>query len=795
MNAPYRSAAQVPCVHRLKVRLEGTKPPVWRRLVVPSDITLGSLHDVIQSVFGWRDAHLHVFVDRSGVQYAPPVDIGVPAFDEEETALADVLPRVGDRLDYTYDFGDDWLHRITVEEVRPAGPGERDVPLCTGGRRAMPPAEDLGGSWGLAELLDRYEAEERPRATVVRRAGGERREYDGPYDEVLARLHEEGFDPAEFDPAEAGRALAGIRLRRTAGTGRAKHDGPSGRPVPSGTYHCECGEPHRLSGDTPDGPGVGEPRSGFFEAEGFLLPAVRLPGEAELARAVRGVPVFMAAVRLGRWCTAGHGAGSEGRKMPAGQPRRVKGGRELTPKGLLRPVLARQAIEEAELWRIAPEDWGDPDERSARLAKVRSALDMELLNLPWEWALNCGFVEVEGNRAFAGDALPDEDDDASLLAAWREAAAGAVADLSLGIPVADGPLEALGEVLDEIPPLVFFMLLDAYGLPDGEWLDVAGRLADGLEGLPQGPARQLVSALLAEQFDVTAGTLELFGAAECEVGEDTYGEDAYGQGTYDQDAYESGEGLDSGGESPVGGGVVLSGDPGALLRGERFRLTPLGRSGLRTLLVQVGIPAPVIGSLARADAGELLAALASFPSEADAVTEVAGWLAGRSATDAAVQLVDACDGTEPADALRRLQAPRVLAAVLAADDSGRAKAVLRKAAVSQVTGCSHAAASMLRRIGEPAGSEAAWGLEWMLVDGMLPFARRGEQAVRERLLAGSGEGQRPLDQIAERADDLWRARHPHAREVLGTLAGAVEPVDKPLAKRLRKATFKAGSAT
>lgn len=137
----------------------------------------------------------------------------------------------------------------------------------------------------------------------------------------------------------------------------------------------------------------------------------------------------------------------------------------------------------------------------------------------------------------------------------------------------------------------------------------------------------------------------------------------------------------------------------------------------------------------------------------------------------------------------------MLAAVLERDTAGRAKQVLHKAAVSTVTGCSHAAASMLRRIGEPAEGEAAWGLEWMLVDGALPFARRGEQALRERLLTGPEDGPRPLSQVAERADDLWRAgftRTPH--EVLGALADAVKPVDKTLAKRLRKAAFKAGSA-
>nr|WP_292386919.1 hypothetical protein [Mesorhizobium sp.] len=39
----------------LKVTLRGTKPPVWRRLVMPGTMTLGDLHQAIQAAMGWHD--------------------------------------------------------------------------------------------------------------------------------------------------------------------------------------------------------------------------------------------------------------------------------------------------------------------------------------------------------------------------------------------------------------------------------------------------------------------------------------------------------------------------------------------------------------------------------------------------------------------------------------------------------------------------------------------------------------------------------------------------------------------
>ena len=58
-NAPKTSTSMN--IITLKVTLRGTKPPVWRRLVMPGTMTLGDLHRAIQAAMGWHDGHLHAF--------------------------------------------------------------------------------------------------------------------------------------------------------------------------------------------------------------------------------------------------------------------------------------------------------------------------------------------------------------------------------------------------------------------------------------------------------------------------------------------------------------------------------------------------------------------------------------------------------------------------------------------------------------------------------------------------------------------------------------------------------------
>jgi hypothetical protein len=138
-------------VYQLHVTLQDVSPPIWRRLHVDAAINLTQLHLTIQVAMGWQDKHLYEFV-ADGVRWGeasaerPRIesDAGVP--------LSRIAHRAGDEFVYRYDFGDDWCHRIVVEEEL-AAEERLTLPLCSAGERACPP-EDCGGADGYIDLLE-----------------------------------------------------------------------------------------------------------------------------------------------------------------------------------------------------------------------------------------------------------------------------------------------------------------------------------------------------------------------------------------------------------------------------------------------------------------------------------------------------------------------------------------------------------------------------------------------------------------------------------------------------------------
>ena len=140
--------------YQLHISLNDIEPMIWRRILVPSDITLDILHLSIQDAMGWQDEHLHLFIDGNK-QYGshdPDWDeFGAEYGDECEVQLRQVLSRPNKTLLYEYDFGDSWQHTIKLEEIKSVEEVE-DSPFCLGGERACPP-ENCGGIPGYYHLL------------------------------------------------------------------------------------------------------------------------------------------------------------------------------------------------------------------------------------------------------------------------------------------------------------------------------------------------------------------------------------------------------------------------------------------------------------------------------------------------------------------------------------------------------------------------------------------------------------------------------------------------------------------
>lgn len=146
-------ALNKPRLYQIKISLRGSQPPIWRRVTLGTETTLGQLHRIIQAAMGWQQAHMHIFQADNGALYGPPEedDGSLPMKDEHSVTLGKVLRKPKKTLRYEYDFGDGWVHEILLEKSLPMI-GEAPQPVCTTAAGACPP-EDVGGPGGYAHML------------------------------------------------------------------------------------------------------------------------------------------------------------------------------------------------------------------------------------------------------------------------------------------------------------------------------------------------------------------------------------------------------------------------------------------------------------------------------------------------------------------------------------------------------------------------------------------------------------------------------------------------------------------
>ncbi len=123
--------------YRFKVKLKRRRS-IWRSVVLRGDQTLDDLHEVIFSAFDRGDFHLYCFyfpnaaarrapLGKRHMSYISPEAFEPSTYDNRESADSATLDelhfRTGQTFEYLFDFGDEWWHEITVEEIGPSESG------------------------------------------------------------------------------------------------------------------------------------------------------------------------------------------------------------------------------------------------------------------------------------------------------------------------------------------------------------------------------------------------------------------------------------------------------------------------------------------------------------------------------------------------------------------------------------------------------------------------------------------------------------------------------------------------
>lgn len=134
-----------------KIVIEDTHPPVWRRVMIPEQITFYELHEVIQVLFGWENMHLHEFIIPSDRIRLISKEAELHGTFFEEETLIDSFFKKYKWIRYVYDFGDEWRHRINIEKIDEEYHGRNAVLMKVKGDNFL---EDSGGIWGMDESGD-----------------------------------------------------------------------------------------------------------------------------------------------------------------------------------------------------------------------------------------------------------------------------------------------------------------------------------------------------------------------------------------------------------------------------------------------------------------------------------------------------------------------------------------------------------------------------------------------------------------------------------------------------------------
>ncbi|GAA2680779.1 hypothetical protein ACXZ65_23420 [Streptomyces aculeolatus] len=487
-------------------------------------------------------------------------------------------------------------------------------------------------------------------------------------------------------------------------------------------------------------------------ADRTVLPPVRLPAEAELAREALAAPLFARAVRLARWAGPGLRVGAGG-ELPDAEVREAAA--ELGLKESADDEGETRAVA-GEAWRIAVDvglvDVTAPEEGDEELGTAAPSADLRLVTggAPADvlelWAAACECVLSDA-------ALPD------MSALVEQITAGEELDLDR----LDWDPEADADFLDGA--LGNLYLLTA----------MEGPGTDGAVPLPALAASLVVPDDMDEP---TEEVLAEVSEAVLRLDEQFRMLEPVGVVAYRPVAEEIL--LEAAGAAPAADGAEDDADDADVSRYGVVRLTPLGLYALRRRMLAEGLVAPLVGELAGEDAYVLLDALPRLP-DAVAQTEAEAWLEDRKPAEAAAALLDAARGADDRAPARRLACQQALAVA-----GGEAEPAVRDVLHDrELGGLARVWLTERGVAGVPQPSEDM--VFWLAVDTVAAQ------------LGGLRDDTPELRELVEHLVAMhrgffaaaWRVDHPATPEVLEAM-GRLHP-DRQVAKDARKAAFKARS--
>lgn len=149
--------------YQLKIQIKDSHPPIWRRCIVPANLSFSQLSVILNIVMGWSGYHLSSFeFYHMGILFEEEPENDwygeYEVFDAAEYMI-DCMLDSQEWFTYLYDFGDNWEHRVTVEKVL-LDYGENYPQVVK--YRGQTPYEDCGGISGYYELMYILEHPEHP---------------------------------------------------------------------------------------------------------------------------------------------------------------------------------------------------------------------------------------------------------------------------------------------------------------------------------------------------------------------------------------------------------------------------------------------------------------------------------------------------------------------------------------------------------------------------------------------------------------------------------------------------------